>query len=233
MWAGITEHFRQLHAALQPTTAEVEDAIAKQLGVRQSLQRAYWGPTSGSPPGFIVGSWGKRTMVRPSNDVDVFMQLPVEEYNRIGGYAGNKQSASLQEVKNRLAATYWQTDMRGDGQVVVVNFNTIKVEVVPVFRWENAGAWLMPDTNSGGRWRTVYPDAEGATLDKADMVANRNCRPLIQIVKAWKYHWNVPIKSFHIEQLVREFITAYAFRDKDYFYYDWFVVGRRKRTMSA
>lgn len=223
MWAGVTERFRRFHADLQPTAAEVDDAVSKQLGVRQSLQRAYWGPTTDNPPGFAVGSWGKRTMVRPSNDIDLFMPLPADEYHRINGYAGNKQSALLQEVKNSLAATFWQTDMRGDGQVVVVNFNTIKVEVVPVFRWDDAGAWLMPDTNAGGRWRTVYPDAEAATLDNADMVANRNCRPLIQIVKAWKYHCNVPIKSFHVEQLVREFVTTYAHRDQDYFYYDWFV----------
>lgn len=223
MWAGVTERFRRFHADLQPTASEVDDAVSKQLGVRQSLQRAYWGPTTDNPPGFAVGSWGKRTMVRPSNDIDLFMPLPTEEYHRINCYAGNKQSALLQEVKNSLAATYWQSDMRGDGQVVVVNFNTIKVEVVPVFRWDDAGAWLMPDTNAGGRWRTVYPDAEGATLDNADMVANRNCRPLIQIVKAWKYHCNVPIKSFHVEQLVREFVTTYAHRDQDYFYYDWFV----------
>lgn len=223
MWAGVTERFRRFHAALQPTSAEVDDAVAKQLGVRQSLQRAYWGPTTDNPPGFMVGSWGKRTMVRPSNDVDVFMPLPAEVYSRIEGYSGNRQSALLQEVKNNLASTYWQTNMRGDGQVVVVNFNTIKIEVVPVFRLNNAGAWLMPDTNNGGRWRTVYPDAEGASLDDADIVSNRNCRPLIQIVKAWKYHCNVPIKSFHLERIVSDFMRSYAFKDQSYFYYDWFV----------
>lgn len=223
MWAGVTERFRRFHADLQPSTAEANDAIAKQLGVRQSLQRTYWGPTSDDPPGFVVGSWGKQTIVRPSNDIDVFMQLPLEVYTRVEGLAGNKQSALLQEVKSHLATTYWQTDMRGDGQVVVVNFNTIKVEVVPVFRWNNDGAWLMPDTNNGGRWRIVYPDAEGVALDRADVVGNRNCRPLIQIAKSWKYHCNVPIKSFHLEQLVAEFLKNYAHRDRDYFYYDWFI----------
>ena len=223
MWAGVTERFRRFHASLQPTADELDDAAAKQIGVRQSLQRAYWGPTTDGPPGFLVGSWGKRTMVRPSNDIDLFMPLPIAEFSRIDGYAGNKQSALLQEVKTSLAETYWQTDMRGDGQVVVINFNTIRVEGVPVFRWDDNGAWLMPDTNEGGRWRTVYPHAEHATLDNADAVANRNCRPLVQIAKAWKYHCTVPIKSFHLEQLVADFVRSYAHRDQGYFYYDWFV----------
>jgi hypothetical protein len=240
MWAGVTERFRRFHADVQPSTAEANDAIAKQLGVRQSLQRTYWGATSDNPPGFIVGSWGKRTMIRPSNDIDVFMQLPLEVYTRVEGLAGNKQSALLQEVKNSLVTTYWQTDMRGDGQVVVVNFNTIKVEVVPVFRWGNDGAWLMPDTNNGGRWRIVYPDAEGFALDRADVIGSRNCRPLIQVAKSWKYHCNVPIKSFHLEQLVADFVSNYAHRDQGYFYYDWFIrdflfflCGKRNASIYA
>lgn len=223
MWAGVTERFRRFHSSLQLTTDEITDGIGKQLGVRQSLQRAYWGPTTDNPPGFVVGSWGKRTAVRPPNDIDLFMPLPGDVYHRFESYVGNKQSALLQEVKNHLLLTYPQTNMRGDGQVVVVAFNTLKIEVVPVFKWDDNGAWLMPDTNAGGRWRFVYPAAENASLDNADAAGYNNCRPLIQIMKAWKNHCNVPIKSFHIEQLVATFIRTYLFRDKDYFYYDWFV----------
>lgn len=223
MWAGVTERFRRFHRSLQLTTDEINDGIAKQLGVRQSLQRAYWGPTTETPPGFIVGSWGKQTAIRPPNDIDLFMQLPAEVYHRFDGYTGNKQSALLQEVKGHLLTTYPQTNMRGDGQVVIVAFNTITIEVVPVFKWDDTGTWVMPDTNAGGRWRHVYPEAENIGLDEADRIGNRNCRPLIQIIKAWKDYCNVPIKSFHIEQLVAAFIRTYQYRDQDYFYYDWFV----------
>jgi hypothetical protein len=168
------------------------------------------------------------------------MLLPVEVYHRFEGYAGNKQSALLQEVKNNLLATYPQTNMRGDGQVVVVAFNTLKIEVVPVFKWDDSGTWLMPDTNNNGSWRMAYPGAEAASLDNADALGSNNARPLIQIIKAWKQHCNVPIKSFHIEQLVANFIQTYQHRDQDYYYYDWFVrdflyflLGRRNTTIYA
>jgi len=240
MWAGVTERFRRFHRSLQLTSDEVSDGVGKQLGVRQSLQRAYWGPTTDNPPGFVVGSWGKLTAIRPPNDIDLFMPLPVEVYHRFQGYAGNRQSSLLQEVKNNLLVTYPQTNMRGDGQVVVVAFNTLKIEVVPVFRWDDSGTWLMPDTNNNGSWRMVYPGAEVASLDNADASGNNNCRPLIQIIKAWKQHCNVPIKSFHIEQLVANFIQSYQHRDQDYFYYDWFVrdflhflMARRNTTIYA
>jgi len=222
MWAGVTKRFRDFHRSLQLTVAEVDDGTGKQLGVRQCLERAYWGPTSANPPGFMVGSWGKGTAIRPPNDVDVFMQLPLDVYHRFDGYAGNGQSALLQEVKGHLENTYGQTRMRGDGQVVVVGFNTVTIEVVPVFRYDD-DRWVMPDTNNGGGWKNVSPSAEFRMLNSADAASRSNARPLIQIMKAWKYHCSVPIKSFALEILVAEFITEYQFRDQDYFYYDWFV----------
>jgi hypothetical protein len=145
------EALERFHAALQLTADQTSDGQTKQLGVRQSLQRAYWGPTTDDPPGWVVGSWGKRTVIRPPNDVDIFMPLPIEVYDRFNGYQGNVQSALLQEVKGHLATSYPQTTLRGDGQVVVVAFNTLMIEVVPVFNYDGAGRWIMPDTNDGCR----------------------------------------------------------------------------------
>ncbi len=150
------------------------------------------------------------------------MQLPLEDYHRFNGYAGNGQSALLQEVKSVLEATYPQTNMRGDGQVCVVAFNSITVEVVPVFKYDD-DRWLMPDTHDGGSWKTVNPAAEVASLDYTDLVASSNGRKLIQMMKAWKYHCNVPLKSFILELIVSEFLQGYEYRHRDFFYYDWFV----------
>lgn len=223
MWAAVTNRFRTFYNQLQLTTDQVEDGLTKLLGVRRCLQRAYWGPTTDDPLGFVVGSWGKGTAIRPPNDIDVFIPLPKEVFERFDAYNGNGQSALLQEVKGHLAATYYQSDMRGDGQVVVVDFNAITIEVVPVFYFDNAGRWLMPDTHEGGRWKFTNPAAEFSALDFAETLANWNVRKLIQMMKAWKDHCSVPLKSFQLEVLVAEFLTGYAHRDKDYFYYDWFV----------
>lgn len=223
MWAGVRERFTKFHRTLQLTAEEVEDGVAKQLGLRQSLQRAYWGPTTPNPPGFIVGSWGKMTAIRPPNDIDVFMELPLAVYDRFNGYAGNGQSALLQEVKACLENTYRQTQMRGDGQVVVIAFNSVTIEVVPVFRYDDDGNWLMPDTNNGGSWRVVNPGLEQGMLNYADMQSSNNARRLIHIIKAWKSHCSVPLKSYHIEILVCEFLEKYAYKNQDFWYFDWFV----------
>lgn len=222
MWTAVIPRFRRFVEELQPTVAEVEDAHTKQLGVRKSLHREYWNEATEDPLGFVVGSWGKQTMIRPPSDIDVFMQLPLDDYHRINGYAGNRQSILLQEIKSVLEATYPQTRMRGDGQVCVVAFNSITVEVVPVFKYTDM-LWLMPDTHAGGTWKIVNPTAEVASLNNADLIASSNCRKLVQMLKAWKKSCNVPIKSFLLELLAAEFLRNYKNRNEGFFFFDWFV----------
>src|SRR5262249_41189483 len=91
MWVGVRQRFNRFHTDLNPTEDQVADGKTKQLGVRQSLQRAYYGKSTDNPPGFVVGSWGKRTAVRPPTDVATFFELPPDVYRRIEQTAGNKQ----------------------------------------------------------------------------------------------------------------------------------------------
>lgn len=223
IWIGVRQRFRRFHASLSVTPAQRDDALAKQLDVREVLHRAYYGVTSDDPIGIIVGSWGKGTQVSPPSDIDVFFTLPVTEFERFNSYADNKQSSLLQAVRATLLATWPQTGMRGDGQVVVVDFNSIAVEIVPVFRYNNI-EYVMPDTNDGGSWRRVRPFASLIHIDEADRLANGNVRTLAQMTKTWRRECNVPsLKSFHLELLVANFMQEYPYREHDYFWYDWFM----------
>jgi hypothetical protein len=227
MWIGVTPRFRQFHADLLLTDGQIEDGIRKQLGVRQSLHRAYWGELNGEDPlGFMVGSWGKGTQVRPPTDIDIMFPLPHDVAERFDRYAStvNKQSALLREVKGVLAKTYPQTDLRGDGQVVVVGFNTITVEVVPCFlAIDGSGQYVIGDTNNGGRWKRADPFAEMGLISRLDAGCNGNVRTLIKMLKVWKREQNVPLKSFILELLVGEFIVNSPYKALGYYFYDWLI----------
>lgn len=223
MWIGVTKRFSRFDSELILTDDQLEDGLTKQFGVRQSLQQAYYGVRDDAPPGFLVGSWGKGTQTRPPKDVDVFFVLPPEVYYRFEEYSGNRQSALLQEVKSCLADSYPQTEMRGDGQVVQVKFNTLMVEVVPAFRTNEEYTFLIPDTNKGGSWRNSSPELESGTIGYHDSCTNGNLRSLCRMMKTWKRCCDVPLKSFQIELLVKEFLENYEYRLRDYFYFDWFV----------
>lgn len=223
MWSGVKQRFRRFHNDVNLSQEQLYDGLIKQLGVRKSLHRAYYDEVTENPKGFIVGSWGKGTAAAPPSDVDIFFELPVEIYYRFEAYRGNKQSALLQEVRAHLLKTYPQTDMRGDGQVVVIGFNTITVEVVPAFRYDNLGRFYMPNTNDGGEWKIVHPQAEIDFIDTADKNAVGNVRAMAQMLKIWKRTCNVPLKSFQVELLAAEFMMTYDYKKYDYYWYDFFI----------
>jgi hypothetical protein len=220
-WIFVTRRFSTLQRNLELRQGELDDCATKLSGVVGSLNRGFWGKTSLGHY-FLAGSWGKNTAIRPPNDIDVFFLLPFDVYIQFNSRLGNGQSQLLQHVRDALADTYPQTHIRGDGQVVVVSFNSVDIEVIPAFHAQ-AGGFLICDTNGGGRWKRVDPYEEVAVLDRADTALNGNVRKLTRIIKQWKRHCNVPIKSFHIEQLVRETLAKLDYGGQSEFWFDWLV----------
>src|SRR5207244_1699449 len=78
-------------------------------------------------------------------------------------------------------------------------------------------------TNDGGRWKNSSPAFESAMIAHSDAQVNGNVRPFCRMMKTWKRVCDVPLKSFQVELIAREFIEQYEYRLKDFFYFDWFV----------
>lgn len=222
MWAGVRARFRQFHGNLLLTQEQVNDGVTKHHGVRGCLNRHYYDSSSDTANSFLIGSWGKNTRVRPPRDIDLYFVLPAAVYHRFQTHIGNRQSALLQEVKGVLQQTYSSTTMRGDGQVVLVRFNTINVEVVPAFLLDNGRYWIC-DTHDGGSYKETAPQAEADLIQTVDAANNNNLRPIIKMLKAWQSCCNVPLKSFQIELVASEFLQLSPWRLNDYFYYDWIM----------
>jgi hypothetical protein len=222
MWIAVTKRFTQFHDNILLTENQHEDGTTKHHGVRKCLNSHYYGSSSESANSLLVGSWGKHTRVRPPRDVDVLFKLPSTVHARFEEYSGNKQSALLQEVKGVLQSTYPSTDMRGDGQVVVVRFNSINVEVVPAFELTSGQYWIC-NTNDGGSYKTADPVAEADQISSIHTDNSNNLRPLIRMLKTWQSYCNVPLKSFHVELLTAEFLKQSEWRQNSVFYYDWLL----------
>ncbi|MCE8519855.1 hypothetical protein KBY30_02565 [Ruegeria pomeroyi] len=220
-WLYVTRRFKALQANLALRSTAIEDANTKAQGVIKSLNRFFRGESS-IDHYVLAGSWGKHTAIHPPTDIDLCFALPVEIYHRFNAYSGNKQSQLLNHVKDVLTTTYPQTAIRQDGQVVVVGFNSITVEVVPSFLAVDRGL-ITCDTNNGGRWKQVDPLAEIGILDQSDKTLRGNHRKLVRIFKQWKRHCNVPIKSFHLEQLIGEALPSLSWGSHDEFWFDWIV----------
>lgn len=221
-WIAVTQRFTRFAAELLVTADQQSDALTKFANVGNVLENAYYSSPPALGSRLLVGSWGKGTQVRPSHDLDLFFVLPLSEKARFDARTGNVQSQLLQEVKQVLSSTYTQTDLRGDGQVVVVGFNTITLEVVPAFRIGDT--FLIPDTNNGGRWKAADPWAEIARIDSADKLLGGNVRALCRMMKHWKREQNVPLPSFIIEQIVTDFLSVVSYGGgHSAYWFDWYA----------
>lgn len=220
-WVAVRQRFTEFHRNLGLTPLQKLDGYTKRSNVVSCLNRAYYGAADDYANSFFIGSWGKDTAVRPPRDVDVYFVLPASVYQRFQGYVWNRQSALLQEVKAVLASTFSNTNMSGDGQVVLVNFASYNVEVVPAF--EDTGHYWICDTNNGGSYKQTAPWAEAQHISDADTANAGNLRPLIRMLKAWQAYCAVPIKSFQLELLAVAFLAQSPWRHNDWFYFDWLI----------
>ena len=227
MFAGIAmtvgQRCDQFLANLKLTADQREDGIIKYGGVRRTLNWYYYSSSSSSANSLLVGSWGKCTEIRPPRDIDVMFILPNSVYQRYEWVQGNKQSQLLQEVKRVLQADYPTTNMRADGQVVMVPFSTYAVEVAPAFAIAYSQQYRICDTNGGGKYKTVDPKAEIANVQASNDDTKGNTRDLIRMLKRWQEYCNVPMKSFWLELLAIEFLRTWQYKGNSTTYYDWMV----------
>jgi hypothetical protein len=205
------------------TASDLEDAQRKVSGVAGKLHSHYNGTTYDASTRMLIGSYGKQTQVRPPRDVDILFLMPLEQYQRFDSYQGNGQSALLQSVKSILSTRYPSTDVRGDGQVVVVPFSDgHTVEVLPAWRTTDK-KFRVPNTHDGGSWNDVDHNAEIANVANSDRANNGNTRNLIQMMKIWQAYCSVPIKSLVLELRAVNFMSTWEHREKGTTYYDWMV----------
>ena len=160
---------------------------------------------------YIVGSIGRGTAIKNCSDVDLIFDLPQSVYDRFDAYEDNGQSALLQEIKSVLKERYPRTDMRGDGQVVVIEFDKYTIELVPGFK-QNDDSFTYPDTHDGGSWKRTDPISEQTECKNADAESNGIYSDFCHLIRAWKNECGFKFGGLLIDTLVYN-----HFKEKDYY----------------
>lgn len=220
---NIWEKFDIFISRLTLTTLQRQDAITKVNNVSRTLRNAYYLFLQQTlPVHVIVGSYMKNTAIAPPSDIDILFILPNHNFKRFDSYTVNGQSALLQEIRNKLLDTFPNTEIKADGQAVIVPFTTYAVEVVPCFRGNN-GVYITPDSNDNGQWKLTNPIAERTLLLRSNLRSKGNTIKLVKMIKAWRDHCSVDLKSLVIELRAIYFLEKWPYFDKGSVYYDWMV----------
>ncbi len=150
---------------------------------------------------YIVGSVGRETAVKNSSDLDIIFDLPNSVYQKYNAYDSNGQSALLQEIKGVLLGRYPKTTMRGDGQVVVIEFTRYTVELVPSFK-QTDGKFKYPDTHNGGSWKYTDPISEQNECSNCNTMSNGIYYDFCHLVRSWKNNIGFEFGGLLIDTLV-------------------------------
>lgn len=216
---GVAEWFSSFCSNLQ--VQSVDSISSRYKTITRRLNTDFWSTTSDTAHSLYVGSYGRNTAIHGFSDLDIVFELPVDVYHRYNAYALNGQSALLQAVRTSMQKTYPNSYVKGDGQVVGLNFTDgISFEIVPVFT-NTAGSYTFPDSNGGGSWRTTNPRPEIEAIRTRNNACNKNLVPLCRMMRSWKTKWNVPMGGLLIDGLAHQFIDTWQYKDRSYLYYDF------------
>lgn len=156
----------------------------------------------------IIGSFARGTYVRRTSDLDLLVTVPREEARHAGALVSS--ASVLGSLRDRLNTTFARTEVRRDGQAIVVHFGDGSrcVDVVPgVFDGmvevarlgTKRPAFLIP--TGDGRWQRTSPEAHDHYLADEDRRAGHKLRSVAKLIKHWRLCRTpeVPLQSFHVE----------------------------------
>lgn len=174
------------------------------------LNKNYYDSESIDDHCVVVGSVGRQTAVSKTSDLDLLFVLPQEIYTRFDAYDSNGQSALLQEIKKAIKRRYPKTDIKGDGQAVVVNFTDrfYSIDLVPAFE-QNDGSFKYPDSNDGGSWKKTDPIPEQDACFSLFEKTNGDGKRLCNALRVWKNSQGFHFKGLLIDTLVNNFYSQF------------------------
>lgn len=146
---------------------------------------------------FETGSFGNGTGIRHHSYTDYFAVLNAQKVSQNSAIALRRTKEGLQDTFSR---TY---DIEVKSPAVSVPFGKYRSETLEITPCVYAGmvnkhpAYRIPD-GSGG-WLLSSPVAHNQYVLDTDKRLNNSLKPLIQLLKAWKYYHNVPVRSFYLE----------------------------------
>ncbi len=202
MGRTLEQGFETFLGRLVPLTSEHNTAASHKNSVKSCLEKNF-----DCYEFFETGSFGNGTGVRHYSDTDYFAVCKTAKLNR-------NSSETLRKVKEALQYTFSRTSgIEVKTPAVRIPFGKYKSEDLEVTPCDYQGLIETPlgkkatydIADFGGGWMRSSPQAHNAYVKQQDDRLSGKLKPLIRLVKAWKFYNNVPIRSFYLELRVTKY----------------------------
>lgn len=204
----------QKHGEVVPK--EIRDQVsARYHRITKAVNSEFWYSTSDTLHSLYVGSYGRGTAIDTS-DVDMLVILPQSVYEQHNRLKGNSQSVLLQTLKRAILSSFPRSNIRADGQVVVIDFaDGIKFEVVPAFEKVSyypyyKKEFIYPDTNNGGNWKSTNPKAEQEAMNEKNNSSNGLLKDTCRHIR--RIH-NDKFSSYHLSGILIDSFVYHAIQN--------------------
>ena len=192
---GLSGKFEKFRKKIEPTDNQKRQIISTHTHLRESylINLPYVSKT------FLTGSYKRNTMIRPLNDVDVFIVIDESEYDIT-------PNSVLNKLKRDLSGLYPNTDITRDRPCITLDFNHCRFELTPAIPKESffflGDDYFFIPGNGGNHWVKVEdPKDLESDLSNANRRLDGRLTPLIKMMKAWaRFNNIIDIKSFELEK---------------------------------
>lgn len=201
--------FDQLRQNIEPTENERGKIITTHNHLRQNiLQKLTYVKNT-----ILTGSYKRKTIIRPMNDVDIFVILIYQP----GAYNNPTPQSILNRLKSDLLLTYPNTKIKQDKPCITLDFNHCKFELTPAIEGQTWGSnyYEIPNATNLNTWQKIdNPDILREQLTRANS-HNSMLIPLIKMMKKCKEKNNIKSpKSFEMEILaIKQLGYVSSYRD--------------------
>lgn len=209
-------YFVEMLGRLKLTKTQRADAKAKYNRVAKALHEEFYSTQYDGKTKLLIGSYGKKTNIRPPQDVDLLFKIPLDVYEHYEQYNGNGPSALLQKIRGILDKEYETSETpKAWGKVVLVKFPDGKhdIELLPAYE-AGDGVYKIPNTDNGGFFEDFDVGSDLSVVSESNAETGGVTRPLIKMIKKWKsLHSSLHTKSFEIEMYVADYLKSVNYNE--------------------
>ena len=168
---------------------------------------------------FLNGSYERDTMIRPLDDIDIFVVLD-ESYWKDNFGVRRKPQSVLDKIKDFLNdQNDYKGKVRQDRPCVTVELSNKSFDILPAF--EQIEGYLMPNYNLES-WIPTYPKILTENLKNAHRDYSYKLKDIIRVIKYWNKLNGKMIPSFHIEEVAIKIFKFKIFENFEKSIREWF-----------